>query len=176
MGVPTILTETPKLRIEMEVEGSTVTVRPVGTIDEDVNFSVVLNLINEFGPGMQLLQFDLGRVTRLNSCGVREWLLFMEKLGTRVKVAFLSVGERFIEQANMIPNTFGRKGTPVLSFYAPYFCPQCKTESMAILKPSDVKHAGDGSYIPPVVSCRQCNSMMDFDSIISEYFGFLQWI
>src|SRR6185437_6374731 len=124
-----ILHDTGKLRIEYQLEGTVLKLRPVGLIDEDVNFSVVLDLLSDLKGAAKMIQFDLGHVTALNSCGVREWLLFMERLNGVINCAFINVTEVFIDQANMITNLFGRSANPILSFHAPYHCPQCNSET-----------------------------------------------
>src|SRR4051794_39383264 len=119
MGTPTVLDETGKVRLELEADGDAALIRPVGVIDEDVNFSVIIQTLSQMQPPVKRLQFDMGHVSRMNSCGVREWILLMERISAATPIAFLNVNELFIEQANMIPGMFGKKGS-VLSFMSPY--------------------------------------------------------
>lgn len=167
------LYETSKLRLEMETDGVSVIVRPVGTIDEDVNFSVVLDSLSRLGSALKLIQFDMSMITQMNSCGVREWLLFMERLPQNVRVVFLNANEIFIEQANMISNVLGKKGTQLVEFQAPYHCSQCNADYVMLIKPSQVKFE-DGIPQPPAFKCAKCSTALNFDSIEEEYFGFIK--
>src|SRR3712207_5341228 len=99
-----VLADTGKIRIEMEQKGASAVFRPIGVIDEDVNFSVVLAQVTKPGANIRDAKFDLGRVSRMNSCGVREWLLLLERLTPVVSLSFFNVCELFVEQANIIPN------------------------------------------------------------------------
>jgi hypothetical protein len=169
----TRLIDTPKLCLEYRVEGRILQLRPVGAIDEDINFSVVLELIGELGKTIQTVHFELGQIKSLNSCGVREWLLFIERLPGRLDTAFVDVNELFLEQANLISNLFGRKAGPVHSFQAPYHCDSCGEDVMLLLKPSHVKFEGELAQAP-AAQCPKCGNALVFDSLEEEYFSFIR--
>jgi len=169
----TVLTDNGKLRVEYGLQGAVLMVRPVGTLDEDVNFSILVELIKDIGNAITLIQFDLGFVTGLNSCGVREWLLFIERVGPLTGLAFINVNELFIEQANMISNLFGKRGNPILSFQAPYHCTLCNVEATILLDPTQIKFKGV-LPVPPPASCPKCSTPMEFDSLEDEYFHFIK--
>ena len=175
MSTTSVLAENGKIRLEMEISGGIVTIRPVGVIDEDTNFSVILSFITELGASMQLLQFDLGHVSRMNSCGVREWLLLMERLGSQTAYRFVNVSELIVEQANMIPNMFGRKGTQVLSFQAPYHCGNCDNDVAVLIEPKQIIYEG-ARPVPPKLTCRKCAGTLEFGWLEEEYFAFLKRI
>jgi hypothetical protein len=166
------LIDTPKVKIEVETMGSTLVVRAKGVLDEDMNFSVILKHLRELGEAIKTIHFDIGNVSRINSCGVREWLLLMEQVTPKVTLAFENVNELFIDQANVIPRMLGNKGSSILSFQAPYHCPKCTEDFLITLKPTDVwTPAGLGT--PPPKTCQNCGTAMQFDWIPEEYFGFL---
>lgn len=173
MANTSVLDENGKIRIEMETEGSSVLIRPIGIIDEDVNFSIVLDTISKMQPLVKLLQLDMSQVSRMNSCGVREWILMMERMPAVIPVAFVNANELFVEQANMIPGMFGRKGmVKVLNFQAPYHCSKCDSDETLQMEPKDVKFDGD-QPIAPAFNCKGCGGKLDFDWIEEEYFGFI---
>lgn len=165
--------EAGQLKIEVEPSGNSLTLRPIGWINEDVNFASILKLLSEFGQEVRALCFDLGRVTQINSCGIREWLLFMERVQNRIPCSFLLVNEVFIEQANIVPNLLGKTGTPVFAFHAPYFCAKCNTRITVELK-SNALDIESGSFTAPPFKCQKCSSALEFDAIEEEYFAFLR--
>src|SRR3954468_24709622 len=115
MSKKVVLNENSKMRLEMEVEGSRGLVRPVGVVDEDVNFGLILSVMGHLGVALTHLKFDLSMIQRMNSCGVREWLLLLEKIPSGIECGFENVNELIVEQANMIPGILGRKGMRVIS-------------------------------------------------------------
>ncbi len=178
MATTVVLQENPKIRLELETKGVEGVFRPIGIIDEDTNFSIALDRIQTLTPPPQALHIDLSRVRRINSCGVREWILFMERLMPLTRCAFVQVNELMIEQANMVPSILGKKGTPVLSFYAPYHCPHCSKDVPVLLHPGQVEFrgsptAGDLPSIPQP-DCPVCKNPMNFDWLAEEYFGFIR--
>ena len=178
MAKTMILQENAKIRLELETEAAEGIFRPVGIIDEDTNFSIALEQISTLAPKPQALHIDLSKVRRINSCGVREWILFMERLMTLTRCAFVQVNELMIEQANMVPSILGQKGTPVLSFYAPYHCTHCNKDVPVLLDPSQVEFrkqgTAGGTPSIPHPDCPDCKKPMDFDWLAEEYFGFVK--
>lgn len=177
MPGPTTLSETAKFRLEMELDGAaatmTVIVRPIGVLDEDVNFLILTQAFQGLGVPVKNVIFDLGHVARINSCGVREWILFLEKLAGTVTLSFVNMNEIFVEQVNMMPNMLGKKGWTVLSFHAPYHCAHCNTDIAAVLQPAQVKWQGELPIAPAFV-CRKCSKPLAFDWLEEEYFSFLK--
>jgi hypothetical protein len=173
MGQAIVLVDSGKVRIEMEQVGARLVFRPFGTIDEDVNFSIMITTIAEFGDAAREIAFDVSQVSRMNSCGVREWVLLMERLASGKPIVFTRVGSAFLEQANIIPNLFGKKGTPVQTFEAPYFCSQCDKSTQHWIETAQVKFA-NGKAIPPSFSCETCAKALVFDWDDEEYFNFMK--
>src|SRR5436853_73230 len=105
-SIPLVSTE--KMKLELDVSGPSAAIRPIGVIDEDINFGVVLQAISGLGVPIQNLTFDLGNITRINTCGVRAWLLLVERLPKKIDCIFINVNELMIVQANMIPAFLGK--------------------------------------------------------------------
>jgi hypothetical protein len=173
MSKKVVLSENSKMRLEMEVEGTNGVVRPVGIVDEDVNFGVILSVMSQLGMPLKALKFDLGQVSRMNSCGVREWLILIEKLPEGVECGFENVNELLVEQANMIPGILGRRGMKVISFQAPYFCETCSADVPMLIEPSQVA-INDGIPQAPPFKCPKCSNPLQFDWLEEEYFAFLR--
>lgn len=157
------------IRSEGRAEGLFIT--PIGRIDEDSVLTPVAELIRDASKSIKIV-LDLGHISRINSCGVREWILLMERISSLRAVSFVNISEAMIEQANLIPNLLGATLNRVMSFQAPYRCPACSDEMMCLLDPDRLNwYAGVAS--PPTYSCRKCGSLMEFDAVKEEYFQFL---
>jgi hypothetical protein len=148
-------------------------IRISGTLNEDVNFGVIfesLSIIPE--ASRQNLAFDLERVTSINSCGVREWLLFLEQLASQKAVfRFQAIGETFVDQASTIPNLLGPPGTPVDSLIAPFFCEGCSTRTIVRMSGEQFLARAENA---PGIPCPKCKKPTIFDGIEQEYQIFLQ--
>jgi anti-anti-sigma regulatory factor len=145
-----------------------------GQITEDTQLGQLMTVLTPHLSGLKGLLLDVSAIERINSCGIREWLLFLEKLGTMIPFAFLSVSELFIEQAAVIPQLLGKAGTHVLSFQAPFFCPSCNTRSVRSLSPKQIL-TEDAEYRTPTMLCEKCKSQLEFDGMEEEYFRFLNY-
>lgn len=175
MAHTSVISESAKMKLEVDTEGDAITFRPSGTLDEDVNFSIVLESINKMSAVLKSIRFDLGHVRRMNSCGVREWILLMERMPAAFPLTFLNVNELMVEQATMLPGIFGKRGAQVLSFHVPYHCASCNSDVSVVIEPKDVRR-DDGSPHAPEKKCSKCGGNLDFDGIEEEYFDFLNFV
>ena len=131
-----------------------------GVIDEDANFDKIKSLkMNKF-------VFDFNNVTMINSCGIREWIKYLQEIES-ASVTYVNCPQIIIEQVNMV-HGFISKGTTIESFYAPYFCSNCDTGKKILLKNSEVVNMK-----PPAKMCNTCSSELEFDAIEKQYFSFL---
>src|SRR5258708_7185306 len=121
-----LIFEGPKLKIIFFAAPDSAKFMPVGTIDEDCNLGVILDAMTTVSADLRTITFNLNQVQRINSCGVREWVLMLDRLkAKKYQVQFEHVNELFVEQANLIPNLLGRDPKRVMSFSAPFYCTQC---------------------------------------------------
>jgi hypothetical protein len=158
-----------KASLEASVDGAVLSIGMAGVIDEDVNFSVVIERIKSMGV-IKELRFELGQLERMNSCGVREWLLLVEHLtAAQVPLVFVNATEMFVDQLNMIPNLIGR-GSVLHSFQAPYHCERCDEDHLVLLETAKVAEARGGA---PEATCPKCQGKLEFGWLPEEYFGFL---
>src|SRR2546430_1170150 len=97
-----------------------------GAITENSDFSKVLA---QTPPKVTI---DLEHVDRINSCGVREWINFVNDLGKGGKrFALDRCSPAIVNQLNLISNFRG--GGEVRSVLAPYFCSKCNREHHRVL-------------------------------------------
>lgn len=175
-----VLHESAKIRLELDTQGDMVTIRPMGVIDEDSQLPLILQTLQQMKPLLKSIRFDLAHVRRMNSCGIREWILLMERIGTLAPVSFENLSEVFIEQANMLPGVFGknggRQGAPVVhSLQIPYHCRSCSKDFSYRFQVEELPRR-NGRHGAPARSCPDCSGALDFDWIEDEYFTFLTYI
>lgn len=139
-----------------------------GVVDEDNTLAGSLKKID----GRTVI-VDLSEVTRINSCGVRDWVNWLNDLGARGKrVIFVRCSPCIVNQINLVNNFVG--GGMVKSFFAPYYCPRCDLEQMELLQVE--AFAGMPQPAAPPVrggNCNQVTCEMGFDDIEEAYFAFL---
>ena len=167
------LSENAHFKIEARIleESSSALLVVSGWVNEDVSLSTVIPMLSDIGTSV--VAFDLSKVTLINSCGVREWLLFIQRMQTKFQCLFTFLNEAIVEQANMIPNMLGKAGTAVMAFEAPYYCAKCETRQLEVLKPKDI-NLDQGTFEAPSFSCKKCSGPMTFDAVEDEYFHFLK--
>lgn len=151
-----------RLTINKQILQDELFVTLVGAIDEDADFKELIGL------EQKIVSFDFDKVSMINSCGIREWIKFLEKIPVKCTVVYNNCPQIIIEQINMVHGFF-REGAVIKSFYAPYFCEKCNKESKVHLKTEQVKNRK-----APKVACPNCGEAeMDFDAIEAQYFSFL---
>lgn len=151
---------TQKLTINIKISGDEVHVSLEGVIDEDSIFDKIKSL------ALGKYFFDFNKVSMINSCGIREWIKYLEGIEGS-QITYLNCPQIIIEQVNMV-HGFIRKGIVVESFFAPYFCARCDVEKKIILKSSEVTN-----YKAPLKQCETCKGDSEFDAIEKQYFSFL---
>ncbi|MCM2277424.1 MAG: hypothetical protein NDJ89_05055 [Oligoflexia bacterium] len=171
----TTLQETDKTRLDFEVTGDEGVFRPSGVLDEDVNLGVLLPAIQGTNPPLKKLTIDLGHVTRMNSCGIREWILTIDKITSAVPCVFENLNELFVEQATMIPVMFGKQKPRIGSFQLPYHCGNCNLNIQKTLTLADLASEQGPSRIPSY-PCPKCAKPLGFDWLEDEYLAFIDSI
>ncbi|PIK13789.1 hypothetical protein [Halobacteriovorax sp. JY17] len=134
-----------------------------GLIDEDSNFSSLEDKIKG------QVVFDFEEVSLINSCGIREWVNFLESVDKSAKLTYRNCRQIIVEQVNMV-HGFIREGATIESFYAPYYCESCDKEFKIHLKVSDIVNSK-----APSANCPDCaGEELEFDAIEEQYFQFIK--
>jgi len=149
-----------KLNIEVLVEETKGLINFTGQIDEDSDFSSIKAL------NCSTLTFDFNEITLINSCGVREWINYVESLEHNIEIIYKRCPQIVIEQINMV-HGFIRKGTKVESFYAPYYSEDNDDVVKILLNASDII----GGKAPTKSS--ESGEELEFDAIEAQYFQFM---
>lgn len=151
-----------RLTINKQILQDELNVELIGAIDEDADFKELIGL------EQRIINFDFKQVTMINSCGIREWIKFLENVSADSTIVYENCPQIIIEQINMVHGFF-RKGSVIKSFYAPYFCERCGKEAKVHILTEQVKNKK-----APKVDCPNCGAEnMDFDAIEAQYLSFL---
>jgi hypothetical protein len=172
---PSGLTEVLSWQVEA-VGGERLRVQLRGEINENADFT---ELGRQLHGDVTLL---LDGITRINSCGVREWVNFMRDLRVD-SLLFARCAPVVVLQLNAIYNFRG--SARVESFLAPYICETCHVDEYKLLdvlehfpgpEPSagpDSVRSPEKSLTVPAFRCSRCKGVMTFDELPERYLAFL---
>ncbi|MBC7385705.1 MAG: hypothetical protein H7301_06035 [Cryobacterium sp.] len=151
------------IKVAKEVNGTTLTLRLSGSIEETVNLDEMV------GATPAEIRVDCKEITRINSVGVKGWIKYFQLLQSKnTKLTFFQCSTAIVEQINLISN-FTCGGT-VESIYVPFACTNCKAELIALFRTTDLN--ADAIQLPEL-KCTKCSGKAVFDDIEEEYFSFL---
>ena len=135
-----------------------------GEIDENADFSELRSQL------VGNVELSLEGITRINSCGVREWVNFVRGLDAVRTLWFARCSPPVVLQLNTIYNFRGQ--ARVISFLAPYVCEACHTDEYKLLDVAE--HFADRGHLAvPVFRCPRCSGVMMFDELPERYLSFL---
>ena len=155
--------QTYSLFFDAVEQGDLVFVRLDGIIDEGNGLAGRLAELS----GRKIL-LNMAKVERINSCGVRDWVRWIEALeGNQNGIFLVQCNPVVVAQINMVRNFCGARAH-VVSFQAPYFCSHCQKEHRETVVTSTVGAAAR----PPEAVCETCGEVMEFDDLPESYFSF----
>ena len=140
-------------------------IRLSGAIDEDNDLVDLIDVI----PAKPCF-VHLGGVDRINSCGVRDWVNWLNAIEAKpCRVVLIGCLPPIVAQINVVSNFTGT--SVVKNFYLPYFCENCDTEKLLLV---DTKTLSiESSSDLPSCRCDECDTLMEFDEIPDVYLSFL---
>jgi hypothetical protein len=144
-------------------EGEWLRVELRGEIDENADFSELRSTLRGN------VELRLEGITRINSCGVREWVNFVRGLEGVRALWFSRCSPPVVLQLNTIYNFRGR--ARVSSFMAPYVCEACHSDEYKLLDVAE--HFPDRRAHVPAFRCKKCGGVMVFDELPERYLSFL---
>ncbi len=136
-----------------------------GDINEDFDAQQLRKAVTENAV------INLEGVKSISSCGIREWISLISELPESVQLVFERCSIPITRQFGMLSN-FAGPGQ-VSSFYAPYYCDNCDTETEQLLE----VNGGDNAIEKLINSerkCSQCGGALEFDGVEGVYFSFLR--
>lgn len=135
-----------------------------GFIDEDTVFPS-LDL-----KGCNGITVDWQGAKGINSCGIREWLRWTEKLPNSVKLVFLNCPRIVVNQISMVKG-FLPDTAVVQSLFVPYYCDHCDSVTSVLFR-QGVEFNSDTINPPSAVVCGKCGANTEIDVVPSKYFRF----
>jgi ABC-type transporter Mla MlaB component len=155
------------MAIKLEVNGTQKKLVLSGLLDE--NFNVVHALGTQASELTGNIAVDCAAITRINSTGIKHWILFFNGLRTQgVKFNFHRVSPVIVEQLNLISNFSA--GGEVVSVCLPYTCKDCGANLTFVQDHQQIKGI-DLDSVSWV--CTKCgNKHLEFDDIGEEYLHF----
>ncbi len=153
-----------KFDIKIEKAAAAWKVSLVGVIDEDVDF-------NPYSlSGAPALEFQLGAVKSINSCGIREWIKWVGTAGS-APISSYECPKIIVGQINMVQGFLPSTGK-VMSFFVPYYSDGAGTEKN-ILFTHGKEYGDQGIQAPPEIKDEEGN-VMEMDVVEAKYFKFLK--
>lgn len=153
------------LFFDLMERGNLVLVSLDGAITEDNRLQDRMTLVR----GRKIL-VNMAKVERINSCGVRDWVRWLQSLEARDNTIHLvACSPAVVAQLNMVRNFCGARGH-VVSFQAPYHCETCDREHRETFLSSSLGTSSDA----PLALCESCGEPMTFDDMEAIYFAFLR--
>lgn len=132
-----------------------------GNIDEDTTFEeIVVSDKDE-------VIFNFDKIEMINSCGIRNWIEFQNRIDKKIKITYTKCPQVIIEQVNVVKG-FIREGGIVESFYAPYYDDEKDEEIKVLITPSEVVD------LKAPVKLNENGKELEFDDIELQYFNFLK--
>jgi DNA-directed RNA polymerase subunit RPC12/RpoP len=139
-------------------------IRFSGVFDETVDLE---SLIKD--RSFKTLVFHFKHLKRINSSGVRKWLLFLQTHKGAFAIELEHCPPPVVEQMNLIDGFLA--GITVRSIYLPYLCNTCSHEEMVLVEAREFEKLKTEL---PVVPCPKCKAPeMEFDYLEEEYLHFL---
>jgi anti-anti-sigma regulatory factor len=153
---------TSLMKIMKHAPGQVPNLELVGNIDESSDFS-------QIEIDGQELHVDCYEVARINSVGVRKWIIFFNSMRERgVKVFYYRISTALVDQFNYIKN-FGAGGQ-VISASAPFSCQSCKK---MVLVEKFKKEIASTDFERELFNCPLCQKKgLRFDDVAEDYFFF----
>jgi len=116
------------------------------------------------------VKFDMGGIRSINSCGVREWITWINKLG--IKAMYSNCTQAVVMQFNMVREFLGN-GARVESFQVPAFCECCGQQKVFLLRSGIEFHPGQRvAFEVPKCGEEGCDIEADVD--YESYFYFVE--
>lgn len=156
-----------ELTATIDDEGARIVCHLSGAITESADFASIVSRIASHGK--RALVLELHAVKRINSAGVREWIIFLGALADVVPdIEIVRASPGIVRQLSMVRNTLGT--ARVRSIGLPYLCERCDEEAVV-----DCQVERDHVHMPSdSPRCTACGALMIFDDVLDGYLAFLR--
>ncbi|MCC6622726.1 MAG: hypothetical protein IT385_15805 [Deltaproteobacteria bacterium] len=136
-----------------------------GIVDEH---NALSHWLAQVGDGDVLL-VDMGGVKRLNSVGVRDWVLWLRALRPKWRtIVLFDCPPAVMNEVNFVRNF--AEGAHITTFQVPLFCTRCQKEESRLVDALDLKRRGGA--LPPF-RCERADCLNALDDDEESYLAFL---
>ena len=163
--------KTPKLpdhgsttQIDRREERGGVVIRLSGPINEHFDR---LKFVSASTNKVVIVDFDA--VGWITSFGIREWATAIKEI-PKTYLAFINVRPTVVQQFNML-TSFGGDGE-LLSFYAPYACPNCSHYQEKLIDLLELHPVVKRMELPPL-KCESCGKETELDDVPESYLSYV---
>jgi len=112
------------------------------------------------------LIFDCDSLGKINSIGVRHWLMFLDRIAKAHEFRFRNCRESFMDTALMIPGF--TRNRPVDSFFTAFCCTGCTNEKSLLIP---VNHGKPN--VPTDMTCEKCGNAMEVTEEFDDQLAYL---
>lgn len=112
---------------------------------------------------------DFDAVGWITSFGIREWATAIKEI-PKTYLAFINVRPTVVQQFNML-TSFGGDGE-LLSFYAPYACPNCSHYQEKLIDLLELHPVVKRMELPPL-KCESCGHETELDDVPESYLSYV---
>ncbi|MES2856677.1 MAG: hypothetical protein V4692_12475 [Bdellovibrionota bacterium] len=120
---------------------------------------------------------DLEKVSRINSVGIRSWMIWFNKNLRGKNLSFRACPPIVVNQFNLV-GEFLPQDARVESFFIPLFCENCEQGKNQLMKAGVDYRAATADSVANIkiktANCSSCNTEMILDTNEKVYFGFLR--
>ncbi len=150
---------------KLRSEGTKYYIDVFGDLDEEAIFKDI-----EL-PNATEVFINFEGVKRIQSCGIREWIYFIQP-HSKVVFHYLKCPKVIVDQMNLLEG-FLPKGTIVESFYVPYYSEEFGTEKLVLFK-FGIEFDENGLR-PPSNVVDEKGNLLEMDVMEEKYFKFLTY-
>lgn len=142
-----------------------------GNIDENSNFPEPQTL------EVKSLIIDLNKVELINSLGIRAWVRWMKELPSKI-ITLKNCTPPIVQQMNIVSGFLPSSAT-IESFYVPFYCDHCDSESAVLMKRNEdfipkTSEAEAKIKLKSPIPCDNCDAERELDALEDKYFAFLK--
>lgn len=153
-----------RFSIQVDKQGGSFKVKVAGNIDEDVDFNA------HSLAGAQNVELQLANIKSINSCGIREWIKWINTAGP-AQVKYVECPKIIVDQINMVQGFLPVQGE-VESFFVPFYSEGSGSEKAILFRNGQEFDKSGQIRVPQVKD--DAGAEMEMDVVEAKYFKFLK--
>lgn len=148
------------------------------TLEGEIQATCALPELNM--AGVKELDLDVGKVTYINSGGIRNWIVWMLELNKKfpsVEFVFREIPPIIVSQITNI-DSFIPKNAKIKSVFIPFYCEHCGASATKLFEPGkyfeDAKPKEEILAAMSEMTCPKCSQPMEVDAFPEKYLACLE--